>query len=148
MKSVPNKKIHILLTVLIRFNLDKTFPFLFHCAFLICFYGTSFLQSTVPCCVHCSLYFSPLFSSQCFSTHLFTCLSFSQYCILIDLLLSLIPYYFSPALSIVIRLYTRGLQENINGGKSTKRHNIPEILKAQGLTGTQDLSSRSFDAVG
>lgn len=65
-----------------------------------------------------------------------------------NLLLSLISYYFSLALSIDIRLYTRDLQENINVDKSTKRYNIPEILKAQGLTGTQDLlSSRGFDAV-
>lgn len=56
-----------------------------------------------------------------------------------DLLLSLISYYFSPALSIDVRLYTTGLQENINIVKSTKRHNIAEILKAQCLTGTQDL---------
>lgn len=66
-----------------------------------------------------------------------------------DLLLSLISYYFSPASSIDIRLYTTGLQENINVVKSAKRHNIPELLKAQWLIRMEDfLFSRGFDAVG
>lgn len=76
--------------------------------FLICFYGTSFLQSSVPAVFTVLSTFPPMFPSPVFlhsSIHL--PFIFSQYCTLMCLLLSLISIYFSPASSIEGRLYNR-----------------------------------------
>lgn len=147
MKSLLNKKIHIFLTVLIRFNLAKPFPFLFHCAFshLFLWHFLSSKHGPLLCSLF-SLLFPPIFLPMFLHSSIHLPFIFPV----------LQPYgppavsdILSPASSIDIRLYTTGLQENINVGRSTKRHNISEILKAQWLTGIENLLfSRGFDAVG
>lgn len=61
-RSLLNKKIRILLSVLIRFNLDKTFPSLFHCAFshLLLWHFLSSKRSPLLCSL-LSLLFPPVF---------------------------------------------------------------------------------------